>query len=65
MKDKKILIIGVVITVILLFTVGVTYAFFNYNRTGTNNSQLVVGDIYMHFQETNQLTIENAMPQST
>ena len=65
MKDKKVLILGVVITVILLFTVGVTYAFFNYNRTGTNNSQLVAGDIYMHFQETNQLTIENAMPQST
>ena len=64
MKRKKVLIIGVVITVILLFTVGITYAAFNYNRTGTNNSQLVAGDIYMHFQETNQLTIENAMPYS-
>ena len=65
MKDKKVLIIGVVITVILLFTVGVTYAFYSYNRTGTNNSQLVVGDIYMHFNESNELTITNAMPQST
>ena len=53
MKDKKILILGVVITVILLFTVGITYAFYSYNRTGTNNSQLVVGDIYMHFNESN------------
>ena len=65
MKDKKVLIIGVVITVILLFTVGITYAFYSYNRTGTNNSQLVVGDIYMHFNESNELTITNAMPQST
>ena len=64
MKRKKVLIIGVVITVILLFTVGITYAAFNYNRTGTNNTQLVVGDIYMHYNETNQLTIENAMPYS-
>ena len=65
MKDKKVLIIGVIITVILVFTVGVTYAFYSYNRTGTNNSQLVVGDIYMHFNESNELTITNAMPQST
>ena len=64
MKDKKVLILVVVITVILLFTVGVTYAFLNYSQTGTSNSQLIVGDIYMHFKETNQLTIENAMPQN-
>ena len=64
MKDKKVLILVVVITVILLFTVGVTYAFLNYSQTGTSNSQLIVGDIYMHFKETNQLTIENAMPYS-
>ena len=65
MKEKKVLIIGVVITVILLFTVGITYAAFNYNRTGTNNSQLVVGDIYMHYNEINELIISDATPQST
>ena len=64
MKRKKVLIIGVVITVILLFTVGVTYAFLNYSQTGTSNSQLIVGDIYMHYNETNELTITNAMPYS-
>ena len=62
MKDKKVLILVVVITVILLFTVGVTYAFFNYNRTGTNNSQLVVGDIYMHYNETNTISLTDVMP---
>ena len=65
MKERKILIIGIIMAVVLLFTVGVTYAFLNYSQTGTSNSQLIVGDIYMHFQETNQLTIINAMPQST
>ena len=63
MKEKKVLIIGVVITVILLFTVGITYAAFNYNRTGTNNSQLVVGDIYMHYEETSPaITLNNMLP---
>ena len=62
MKKKKSLIIIIIVTIILLFSVGVTYTIFNYSRTGTNNSQLVVGDIYMHYNETNQLTITNAMP---
>ena len=62
MKDKKVLILVVVITVILLFTVGITYAFFNYNRIGTNNSQLVVGDIYMHYNETNTISLTDVMP---
>ena len=62
MKKKKSLIIIIIVTIILLFSVGVTYTIFNYSRTGTNNSQLVAGDIYMHYNETNQLTITNAMP---
>lgn len=65
MKRNKTIIIISFITILLLLTVGITYAAFNYNRTGTNNSQLVAGDIYMHFNETNELTITNAMPQST
>ena len=65
MKRNKTIIIISFITILLLLTVGITYAAFNYNRTGTNNSQLVAGDIYMHYNETNELTITNAMPQST
>ena len=64
MKRNRNLIIIVIITVILLFTVGVTYTIFNYEMTGTNNNQLVVGDIYMHYNEINQLTILDAMPYS-
>ncbi len=62
MKERKVLIIGIIMAVVLLFSLGITYAFFNYTRTGTNNSQLIVGDIYMHYNETNELTITNAMP---
>ena len=61
MKNKKI-IITLSIIVVLILTIGVTFAVFNYNKVGTKNSSLVVGDIYMHYNETNELTIENAMP---
>ena len=61
MKNKKIIIILSII-VVLILSIGVTFAVFNYNKVGTKNSSLVVGDIYMHYNETNELTIENAMP---
>ena len=62
MKRKKSLIITIIITVILLFTVGITYAIYNYTRAGTNNSQLIVGDIYMHYKENNSINLTDAMP---
>ena len=62
MKRKKSLIITIIITVILLFTVGITYAIYNYTRVGTNNSQLIVGDIYMHYKENNSINLTDAMP---
>ena len=62
MKRKKTLIITIIITVILLFTVGITYAIFNYTRAGINNSQLIVGDIYMHYKENNSINLTDAMP---
>ena len=63
MKNKKIIILTLIILVLVL-TIGVSFAIFTYNKTGSN-SNLVVGDIYMHYNETNELTIENAMPSST
>ena len=61
-KKTKQLILSIVITLVLLLTFTVTYAVFTYQQTGSNNQQLVLGDIYMHYQETNQLKMENAMP---
>ncbi len=63
MKNKK-LIILTLITGILITTIGITYSIFTTSRT-SKNSSLVVGDIYMHYNETNELKIENAMPSST
>ena len=61
MKNKKI-IITLSIIAILVLTIGVSFAVFTYNKVSTNNSNLIVGDIYMHYNETNQIKMENAMP---
>ena len=60
MKNKKIVLI-ISIIIILVLTIGVTFAFYNYNKISTNSS-LVVGDIYMHYNEINQINITNATP---
>ena len=63
MKNKKI-IITLSIIAILVLTIGITYSIFTSSKTG-KNSNLVVGDIYMHYNETNQIQMEGAMPTST
>ena len=63
-KNKKITII-VGIIVLLITVVGVTYAFFTYNKTSTGTNQLVAGDIYMHYLESPEITITDMMPSST
>ena len=60
MKNKKI-IITLSIIAILVLTIGITYSIFTSSKT-SKNSNLVVGDIYMHYNETNQIQMENAMP---
>ena len=63
MKNKKI-IITLSIIAILVLTIGITYSIFTSSKT-SKNSNLVVGDIYMHYNETNQIQMEGAMPTST
>ena len=62
MKNKKIIITLSIIAVLVL-TLGITYSIFTSSKT-SKNSSLVVGDIYMHYNETNQIQMENAMPTS-
>ena len=64
MNNKKLIIVLSVIAILVL-TIGVSFAFFTYNKVSINNSSLVVGDIYMHYNETNEFKIENAMPSDT
>ena len=64
MKNKKV-IIAIIVAVLLISIVGVTFAAYTYSRSGTSNSKQIVGDIYMHYTESNTLTLENAMPRSS
>ena len=64
MGKQKVMMLITLITGILLVTTGITYSLFTSSKI-SKNSSLVVGDVYMNYNETNELTIENAMPSST
>ena len=61
-KKNKLFIILEIITLVLIVTIGITYAFYSYSRTGTQNSQLVTGDIYMRYVEGSSINLSGAMP---
>ena len=64
-KKTKTLILSIVVTLVLILTFMVTYAAFVYRQTGENNQQLVLGDIYMHYNETTTtIDIDNMIPMS-
>ena len=60
--NKK--IIFIVACALLLVTVGVSYAFFTYVRIGDSNNKLIAGNIYLHYNESDTLTIPNAFPET-
>ncbi len=64
-KKKKVIILIIIFTIILFL--GATYAIVvDYLSKTGKNSSLVVGDIYMHYNEGNkQISLSNAMPSNT
>ena len=67
MKNNKKLIITFTIIGVLLVSLGTTYALLiGWSSRISKNSSLVVGDIYMHYNERNkQISITDAMPSDT
>jgi len=64
MQTRKKIIFVVLISILLIGVLGASYAVFSYSKIGSNQ-ELITGDIYMHYNETNTLTLSNAMPSST
>ena len=65
MNNKKVVIISSIILAVLVLTIGSTYSIFSLSKV-SKNSNLVVGDIYMHYNETtNAINITDMMPTST
>ena len=63
-KRKKVISISLIISLILIITLGVTYAAYNTLISGTRNQVAITGDIYMNYIETNGINITNALPMS-
>ena len=69
MKNKKIVIITIIaVLALVLITLGVTYAFFNYLREGTTENTIDSGSISFVYEEVNKIgngiKIEDALPTS-
>ena len=61
-KNKKKIILGVIGLLIMVgATFGITYAFFNYTRTGTNNT-IETGTILFNYEEGTPLQLSNQFP---
>ena len=57
MKNKKIILLFILVLLISIF--GVSFALYNYNKT-SKNSKLIVGDIYMHYKESDMSILTTA-----
>ena len=60
-KKNKIMIIITSIIAILVITGSVAFAIFTFTRSGTNG-ELVLGDIWMKYEENNGIALTNALP---
>ena len=59
-KQVLVSIIGIVLLVIAV--VGVSFAFFSYSRTGTSNNVITTGQIFMAFEDVNNINLTNQFP---
>lgn len=50
--------------IVFLIIIGIAFAFFNYSRNG-NENKLIVGKIYMHYNTSNTISMQNVEPRST
>ena len=61
MKNKKIILSVIIGLLMIIGVIGVTYAFFNYTRTGSPNT-LSVGRIYFNHTQDGKIELSNVFP---
>lgn len=59
MKKKLLLIIPLILVIF-----GISYAFYTYSREGTSNNEIVTGQIYLRYNDTNTLLLTNVFPET-
>ncbi len=60
-SNKKIIISSIIVSIVLIGVVGVTFALWSYSKVGPNQ-ELISGNIYMKYTETNQINAQGMMP---
>ena len=63
LKNKKSFLLIVAFFLVVLVVSGISYAFFNYAQT-FNNSELVVGDVYLNYITSKNINLMNVSPRS-
>ena len=61
---KKVISISLIIILILVVTMGISYAIFNFLGTGSRNQVAITGDIYMYYNGSDTITLTNMIPMS-
>ena len=62
-KRKEIIIVGVLLLLLIGLIVGVSYAAFQYGKTGTKLNNITTGSITMSYEETdNTISLSGALP---
>ena len=65
MRDrKKVISISLIIILILVVTLGISYSIFNFLGIGLGNQVAITGDIYMHYNGSDTITLTNMIPMS-
>ena len=65
MRDrKKVISISLIIILILVVTLGISYSIFNFLGIGSENQVAITGDIYMHYNGSDTITLTNMVPMS-
>ena len=59
--NKKVKLVIICVAILVISLVGITYAFFNYTRTGTANT-ISVGRIYFNTSQDNTISLTNIFP---
>ena len=63
-SSKQVLLSVLGIAVLVVAVVGVSFAFFNYSKTGEKNNTLTTGNIFFNFTEGNAINLTNEFPRT-
>lgn len=61
-SSKQVLLSIIGIAILVVAVVGVSFAFFNYSKTGEDNNYVTTGSVFFNFTEGDAILLENQFP---